>query len=553
MRVTLSWALVAASLIRSVPASYAPVVTSCPTTPLVRAASGLASNEETYRLARKTKADASLAAWLSKTNSDFNVSGDLPTIALSNSGGSYRALLIGAGVVSALDGNDDTGSSTSGLYQAMSYHTALSGGAWLLSSIIANDWTTITDLRTTWEPAFANGLLAPGGGVQTIIIYAVFLANLVSKAALGFTISIVDLWARALSYQLLPGADYGADNTLSGITSKSKFIAHEVPFPIMTGSNVEFSGTSCLPPPVTAPVWEFTPYEFGSWDSSVAAFSPTEFLGSKVVDGVGETCYKEYDNLGFVLGTSSALFNNLGFIPDDGIDPPLLEDYCFLTNGTATSSALYEALNFFLELFYTIDSKTVDILFAQWPNPFYQSPESSLVSSQDTLHMVDGGQAGQTSPIFPLLVPERNVSVILVNDNNGDTAANYPNGTALYNTYLSAQVAGLTRMPFIPEPAVLLAENRTEVAVFFGCGNSTTATIVWLPNAPLTPAGGAAPTDQLQYNTTETGTMIANGVAVMTQSDDSEWATCLGCAIMEGSSDSLPAACTACLAKYCYF
>jgi lysophospholipase len=88
--------------------------------------------------------------------------------------------------------------------------------------------------------------------------------------------------------------------------------------------------------------------------------------------------------------------------------------------------------------------------------------------------------------------------------------------------------------------------------VFFGCNDSTTATIVWIPNSPATVAGGAMETAQTQINETQTDSMIANGVAVMSQNDSAEWATCLGCAIMEDTGSSLPAECTACFAQYCF-
>jgi lysophospholipase len=166
--------------------------------------------------------------------------------------------------------------------------------------------------------------------------------------------------------------------------------------------------------------------------------------------------------------------------------------------------------------------------------------------------MVDGGESGQVNPIFPFLQPARNVSVILVNDNDGDTAELYPDGTELYYTYLAAAEAGLTRMPFVPPPSVFIAQNITERPVFFGCNDSSTATVVWIPNAPLTPAGGAIETAQVQLNVSLTESMVANGVAVGSQNDSNEWAVCLGCAIMEGTGTALPGECGDCFSKYCF-
>lgn len=56
-----------------------------------------------------------------------------------------------------------------------------------------------------------------------------------------------------------------------------------------------------------ATVWEFTPFEFGSWafgaDPKVlGAFTPLEYLGSHVNNGQANgTCYKGFDQLSFVV------------------------------------------------------------------------------------------------------------------------------------------------------------------------------------------------------------------------------------------------------------
>lgn len=59
--------------------TYAPLPAICPKGSLVRPASGLSNNEETYRVARKAIADEALALWLKKINPDFGTD-DLPTV-----------------------------------------------------------------------------------------------------------------------------------------------------------------------------------------------------------------------------------------------------------------------------------------------------------------------------------------------------------------------------------------------------------------------------------------------------------------------------------------
>lgn len=105
---------------------YGPYTTSCPYGSLVRPVVGLSSGERTYVQSRKRKVDRALRNWL-ENQIDFDAD-DLPILALAISGGSLRSMLLGAGVVQALD-YEDSDDATNGLYQAMTYHTRLSGGA----------------------------------------------------------------------------------------------------------------------------------------------------------------------------------------------------------------------------------------------------------------------------------------------------------------------------------------------------------------------------------------------------------------------------------------
>ena len=191
------------------------------------------------------------------------------------------------------------------------YEAGLSGGAWLLSSFAGNNYPTITSLKTgLWEQAFAQSLLVPGNLLTAPADYAAILADVASKGAAGFPPTLTDPWGRLLSYQLLYGADGGVSDTLSGLTTLSNFTSYNVPYPIITALGVKTFDGECLPGP-NATQYELHPYEFGSWDSGVSAFTQTAYLGSALSDGkpVNGTCIKNYDNLGYCLGTSSNLFN----------------------------------------------------------------------------------------------------------------------------------------------------------------------------------------------------------------------------------------------------
>ncbi|CZR69536.1 related to PLB1-phospholipase B (lysophospholipase) [Phialocephala subalpina] len=529
--------------------SFAPTTATCPSS-LVRIATSLSTDEETWRTARKTLADTSLRSWLS--DKGFETTAELPTLGLSISGGGYRALLTGAGVIQALD-SDDSDVSTSGLYQAITYTSALSGGSWLLSSLADHDFPTVSSLLSSqWESAFSNGILAPNGWLA-LIAYAEILIDINAKESAGFTSTFTDLWARLLGYQLLSGSDGGVASTLSGIQSKSKFASHSIPYPIITSLNADLTTGSCVPE-ANSSVWELTPFEFGSWADEVNAFTPSKYLGSSVSNGAGSTCYTGYDNLGFVLGTSSNVFNDLAAIYSSLAST--INTLCSATIGTVDDSTLGDVISALETVFPSLTAdlaSALDALYALYPNPFYNLASASQVSSQETLHMVDGGESGQTSPIFPHLLPARNVSLVIVNDNNGDGSVmpSYPNGTAIYKSYLAAKAAGLTRMPAVPSPISYLTNYTSGNPIFFGCKDSSVTTLVWLPNADYTYASGIA-TFELTFTSTVSKEMVANGAAVMSRNDSDEWAVCLSCAILDAGGLDVPSSCDACFEQYCY-
>ena len=141
--------------------------------------------------------------------------------------------------------------------------------------------------------------------------------------------------------------------------------------------------------------------------------------------------------------------------------------------------------------------------------------------------------------------------MLLVSDNSADTPGNFPNGSKIHQTYLRARQVGLTRMPAVPSADVFVARGFNQRAVFFGCADPSVLTIVYLPNYNWSYPSGQ-PTLRIQYNTSESAGMIANGVFVASQGADPNWPTCLACIIMKKTAASLPAACAACFLKYCY-
>jgi len=515
---------------------YAPVPATCPVTPLVRAASGLSTSGSAYISSRKSIAAAALGKWLRKVNSTFNTT-NLPTVALTTSGGGLRSLLTGAGVIQVLD-ERDSNAGTSGLYQGLTFQAGLSGGGWLLSSLAGNNYPTISSLETNlWTTAFEDSLLVPANlGVGGA--YAQIAADIVAKEAAGFPPTVVDPYGRLLSYQLLYGPDGGVAGELSSITGFPNFTSHNVPFPIITALNVETQTGACLPPDNT-PIYEITPYEFGSFDTGINAFTQTKYLcthlhlrstrnqltipGSSLSNGlpIKPLCTTNYDNLGYILGTSSDIFNEFcTTFPTIASAPGILANLTALVNETHALTTRDE--------------------YAIYPNPFYNYAHSTLVSGQANLTLVDGGESHQNNPLFPLLQPSRAVGVIIVNDNSADTSANFPDGSELYQTYMQSQLVGLTRMPIIPPTSTFVANGYNIRPTFFGCNDASKITI------------SGESTEKVQYSPAETRGMIMNGGQVATEGGSSMFPTCLACVISKKTGNALPAACAGCFSDFCH-
>jgi hypothetical protein len=88
---------------------------------------------------------------------------------------------------------------------------------------------------------------------------------------------------------------------------------HEVPYPktITLGAN-QMEGLWKLN--ARSIQFEFHPYEFGSWDSGVAAFAWSKYLGTVIRGGKpinSGCCIQNFDNLGHIFGMRSNLFDEL--------------------------------------------------------------------------------------------------------------------------------------------------------------------------------------------------------------------------------------------------
>ncbi|KAF2422446.1 lysophospholipase, partial [Tothia fuscella] len=512
----------------SVLAGYLPEPKKCPSGTLVRQAStGLSQEEKSYVEERRKNATENLASWLQITDKAFSTK-NLPALALVSSGGGYRSMLLGGGIVQAMDARESK-EATKGLLQALTYHTGLSGGAWLLSSLIGNDYPTISTLKTElWQPGLVKNTLYPLN-TGTSKEFLEVTKDLAAKGQSGYAPTNTDAWGRLLAYQLLSGPDGGAGKTLSSVVDMASFAGVHIPYPIITALGVSPADSNGICDPAdNSTQYEFTPYEFGSWDRGLGAFTATRTLGSVISNGTSNgTCLNNYDNLGYILGTSSSKF----------------QEACG-SSLEIIAAMLEPAVN-------QAHNKTRRDLYAPYPNPFRNYPGSPLVSADPELLLVDGGQANQNNPIWPFLQKARDVDVLLVNDNSADTDENWPNGTEILHTYQQAKLAGLTRMPFIPPVATFIEKKLHQRATFFGCNDKSKLTIVFLPNVKYDYNTNPA-SSKFEYMFNETDAMINAGHKIITQNGDPAWAGCLGCAIVHKTGEAMPSQCTGCLDKYCF-
>lgn len=493
-----------------------------------------------------------------------NSTARLPRIALSFSGGGYRALLCAAGQISGLDNRTDGNAETGlPLLAATSYISGLSGGSWFLSSLVYNNWTSIQDIidqngqdDAIWD--FEHMMLDPYGIniVKDAEFWDDISDDIDAKRDAGFNVSMTDPWGRCLSHQFFPDLeDYGASMTFTSLRDWDIFKNHSIPFPIIV-SDGRSPGTKIIS--LNSTVFEFNPFELGSWDSTIESFVDLKYVGTPMDGGkvsANGTCYAGLDNTGFVFGTSSTLFNQ----------------FLLQLNTTSLSGLAYSAAK---SLLTDLDNDENDI--APWvPNPFFNSPwgSSHSIKSDDSLYLVDGGEDDQNVPLYPLLVEDRGVDVIFAFDNSADTDQYWPDGASLMNTYERQFVNSSANyaFPYVPDTDTFLHNNLTAKPVFFGCYASNLTSlmkevdttyvpplVIYNANRPWSFESNTS-TFKLKYSDEEKLSMIQNGYAVSTFGNltiEENYPRCVACAILQRSKErqgiEIGDECKECFDYYCW-
>jgi lysophospholipase len=481
----------------------------------------------------------------------------LPNVAIAASGGGYRALMNGAGFLAAADSrttNATAPGGIGGLLQSATYVAGLSGGGWLVGSIYTNNFSSVETLRdgspgsSVWQ--FQNSILeGPNSDGVQLFSSADYWHNLLDEVATkedsGFNTSLTDYWGRALSFQLVNATNGGPAYTFSSIAEDPNFVSGSIPMPFLV-SDSRAPGTKIVS--INSTLFEFNPFELGSWDPTTYGFAPLRYIGSNFSDGIVPSngqCIEGFDQAGFVMGTSSTLFNQ----------------FILQLNSTSIPSFVVPVIT---DILTAIGNDDNDIAQYQ-PNPFLHWNNATNDNAQSVqLTLVDGGEDLQNIPLNPLIQPIRHVDVIFAIDSSADTT-NWPDGASLVATYersLNQTIQNGTAFPSIPDINTFVNLGLNNRPTFFGCdGTNLTGPaplIVYMPNAPYSALSNYS-TFTLSYTDDERNAVIQNGYNVATMGNgtvDSEWPACVACAVLSRSftrtGTKEPSACTDCFNRYCW-
>ncbi|EEB07017.1 lysophospholipase [Schizosaccharomyces japonicus yFS275] len=547
---------------RHTDASYAPRFVDCPSDYMLRDATlGVSDGEKAFLDKRTPVINEAMNTFLKRANlKDLNISEvitdeDGPRLGIAFSGGGFRAMINGAGVVKAMDSRYGSNyTSVSGLLQSAMYVTGLSGGSWLVGSISINNFSNITFLKdNVWD--LSDGIFFPKSNfVKDLIYYHDLKHEIDEKADAGFNTSITDVWGRALSRHLIDAERGGPNITFSSIRNQSWFQNGEFPYPIIVADS-RYPDEKLVA--MNSTIYEFSPYEFGSWDNAIKSFLPMEYLGTALHNGskTSSRCVRQFDNAGFVMGTSSTLFN------------------AALLRYEGSNSTISNLFKDFLE---DLSEHYDDI--AAYPNPYqyYKSNHSNATNYfYDTkyLNLVDGGEDNQNIPIWPLLHPQRYVDTVFAVDSSANKPYAWPNGSSLVNTYKrmvetpSQRNFDVRGFPYIPDEATFVSLGLNSRPTFFGCdgrnttlnssvvNNKTPPLVVYLPNAPWTFDSNISTFD-LSIDDDDVDDIIKNSVINVSQNNSETFTTCIACALIQRSLErknmSTTSQCKQCFSDYCW-
>ncbi|MCP8716220.1 MAG: hypothetical protein M5E90_02250 [Asgard group archaeon] len=570
---------------------YAPGIVQCPSDDsnltFIREANSISDLEKEWISNRQLKTNEALIEFLSSANlSDFNAEEFITSddyqginLGLAFSGGGYRAMLGSAGALMALDDRNSFDTPLGGILQSANYISGLSGSSWLLGSLAMQNFTTVeevvfenpydlwnlTESRQLVNQTNLWKIILPviGNNLTTALSFMNFWSNnkqgikydLAAKMMAGFETSLTDAWSRGLAHQLFPQDDnnYGSSATWSDIRDSTAFANHDMPFMFVTALGRR-PGTVVFN--LNSTVIEMNPFEFGSFDPSLNTFTDIKYLGTPVDNGKPvNACVNGFDNAGFVVGTSSSLFNLFM--------NTLVCDDC---------NSLNFIVKIVLKKLLTYLSVTTEDVALYKPNPFYNSEfaSSENITTNDTLYLIDGGIGGESIPLSTLMVKQRELDVVLAFDYNTDTSTSWPDGSALISSYERqfAQQGSSSLCPYVPDSNTFLQKGFTARPAFFGCDAKNLTDlmkddvvpplVVYFANRPYEYYSNVS-TLSLTFTDEQKKGLIQNGFDVASRLNntiDPNFKSCISCAIIRREQERRGIEqleqCKQCFEQYCW-
>ncbi|KAK7429397.1 hypothetical protein QQZ08_003989 [Neonectria magnoliae] len=559
---------------------YAPVYTKCP-----RDLTGLSKAERSWRDSRSEQIIPDLRDYLELVDiPNLNVpsfiqklnASNFPVVGLSVSGGGTQSGIGGLGIWQAFDARYAPArkARTGGLTQIMSYITGLSGGgAVTVGTIAASNFSSTDGIRKAIDFSLPYAQGPTGNDTE---FFETIFENAGAKAEAGFPVSVADIFGQFWGTWLPEGQIYSnySDVALPG----GAFALGNAPMPIMVLAEV-IPGQSPEIGKLMYPgnnatngfnltSYEVTPFEFGSWlGGRVQAFMPTEWLGTAMSNGKTQNksqCVQGFDKFTFIQGSTTDAFNS--WLIDDfygiptfakrGLDArqktsDQLSDIPIPSD--QEQNPLVQLVN---ETASNFDQTFNESLWATYPNPFENYNDA--MSGISELLLIDGSLAGETNPIRPLIIPDREVDFIIVYEASSDAPNYWVNGTNLINTALSASEGNIP-FPSIPDVATMVTQNFTRQPTFFGC-NATAGTplVLYLPNSPWSSyANFSYRKDSFTEN--ELDLTLENAFQLATYGNgmfDENWPVCLACAAISGALQrvgmDMPPQCKECFDRHCW-
>ncbi|KAK9457066.1 acyl transferase/acyl hydrolase/lysophospholipase [Dipodascopsis uninucleata] len=400
----------------------------------VRLGNALSTEERAFRHERAQLTKRALASYLGLSENSIDER-DVPVIAITGSGGGYRALIATAGYVGMAQ--------KTGLFNCVTYVAGVSGSTWLWTLFYTLGQGSISSVLDHIRSRASVHIASVPDFMRLITTSPTnkyILQGIVEKMRFGTGVELADIYGTLLTSRLLVPADELLVNRDNLKLSHQRRIVDTgaLPLPIYTAVRHEMglseseqlaaeskAGDSpateveeraqrfaSLEPSRSWFQWfEFTPYEVGC--EELGAWIPTWALGRKFRAGVSQPPVIPELSLGLMIGTfGSAFCATLNHYYQE-IKPMLIE-YAFA-----------KSLDYLVQQKQS-DLKSVHpIAPARIPNfvlglrPYLPPtcPPSLFVAKD--IGLMDAGMDNNLA-LYPLLRPERAVDMIIAIDCSAD-------------------------------------------------------------------------------------------------------------------------------------